>query len=210
MARGGRRAGAGRPKGSGKYGEPTRAVRLPQSLADTIVPFLDRWKLIKTQGGLEHVGTAWETLIGYPDQVQVIPLNENVRQLIPLYSHSVAAGLPASVESGVEETLDLNAALTEEVSRSFCVRANGDSMIDAGIHDGDLMIVDTSIEVRDNHIVIAVVNNELTVKRLRQAPEKVWLQPENPEYPIIEITEDTDFRVIGIVTACIRQFIRTF
>jgi DNA polymerase V len=132
-----------------------------------------------------------------------------VAQLIPLYSHSVAAGLPASVDEAIEEKLDLNLALTRDPSRSFCVRANGDSMIDAGIQDGDVMVVDTSIEASDNDIVIAVINSELTVKRLRQTSENLWLQPENANYPAIIVTEETDLRVLGVVTCTIHQFMRS-
>lgn len=212
MGRGGKRIGAGRPKGSGKYGEPTKAMRVPQSLANQLEPILKNWQTIAHSGTEQSNFSDSEAILqalrfNSPESnVQV--LAPSVAQLIPLYSHSVAAGLPASVDEAIEEKLDLNAALTRDPSRSFCVRANGDSMIDAGIQDGDVMLVDTSIEASDNDIVIAVVNNELTVKRLRQTPENLWLQPENVNYPAIIVTEETDLRVLGVVTCTIHQFVR--
>jgi DNA polymerase V len=71
------------------------------------------------------------------------------------------------------------------------------------------MVVDTSIEASDNDIVIAVINSELTVKRLRQTSENLWLQPENANYPAIIVTEETDLRVLGVVTCTIHQFMRS-
>jgi DNA polymerase V len=213
MGRGGKRVGAGRPKGSGKYGEPTKAMRVPQSLADQLDPILKNWKTDSYQGldasDSDDLAIILQTLQANSPQSNVQPLRSSVAQLIPLYSHSVAAGLPASVDEAIEEKLDLNLALTRDPSRSFCVRANGDSMIDAGIQDGDVMVVDTSIEASDNDIVIAVINSELTVKRLRQTSENLWLQPENANYPAIIVTEETDLRVLGVVTCTIHQFMRS-
>jgi DNA polymerase V len=213
MGRGGKRVGAGRPKGSGKYGEPTKAMRVPQSLADQLDPILKNWKTDSYQGldasNSDDLAIILQTLQANSPQSNVQPLRSSVAQLIPLYSHSVAAGLPASVDEAIEEKLDLNLALTRDPSRSFCVRANGDSMIDAGIQDGDVMVVDTSIEASDNDIVIAVINSELTVKRLRQTSENLWLQPENANYPAIIVTEETDLRVLGVVTCTIHQFMRS-
>ncbi|NJN61782.1 MAG: translesion error-prone DNA polymerase V autoproteolytic subunit [Coleofasciculaceae cyanobacterium RL_1_1] len=212
MGRGGKRIGAGRPKGSGKYGEPTKAMRVPQSLANQLEPILKNWQTVAhsetEQSNFSDSEAILQTLRFNSPESNVQVLAPSVAQLIPLYSHSVAAGLPASVDEAIEEKLDLNAALTRDPSRSFCVRANGDSMIDAGIQDGDVMLVDTSIEASDNDIVIAVVNSELTVKRLRQTPDNLWLQPENVNYPAIIVTEETDLRVLGVVTCTIHQFMR--
>jgi DNA polymerase V len=212
MGRGGKRVGAGRPKGSGKYGEQTKAMRVPQSLADRLEPILKNWRTgdrqtIDSSKSIDYQAILQALQSNSPESnIQV--LSQSAAQLIPLYSHSVAAGLPASVDEAIEEKLDLNSALTRDPSRSFCVRANGDSMIDAGIQDGDVMLVDTSIEASDNDIVIAVVNSELTVKRLRQTPDNLWLQPENANYPAIIVTEETDLRVLGVVTCTIHQFVR--
>jgi DNA polymerase V len=188
-------------------------MRVPQSLADQLDPILKNWKTDSYQGldasDSDDLAIILQTLQANSPQSNVQPLRSSVAQLIPLYSHSVAAGLPASVDEAIEEKLDLNLALTRDPSRSFCVRANGDSMIDAGIQDGDVMVVDTSIEASDNDIVIAVINSELTVKRLRQTSENLWLQPENANYPAIIVTEETDLRVLGVVTCTIHQFMRS-
>jgi len=183
-------------------------MRVPQSLADRIEPILANWKAGRPDESAQRGVTALHVLQAGDKVSDIYPLGAVTTYPLPLHSHSVAAGLPASVDSNIDETLDLNAVLTKDPHRSFCVRANGDSMIEAGIDDGDLMLVDTSIEAGDGDIVIAVVNSELTVKRLRQTPDRLWLQPENASYPPIVVTEATDLRVIGVVTCTIRQFVR--
>jgi len=212
MGRGGKRAGAGRPKGSGKYGEPTKAMRVPQSLADRLEPILDHWQTaFRETNQFEGINAEAivQALRSNSRHATAQELSPSTRTLIPFYSHSVAAGLPASVDEAIEDKLDLNLAFTRDPSRSFCVRANGDSMIEAGIQDGDLMLVDASIEASDNDIVIAVVNSELTVKRLRQTADSLWLQPENANYPVIIVTEETDLRILGVVTCTIHPFVRS-
>lgn len=78
-------------------------------------------------------------------------------------------------------------------------------MIDAGINDKDLLVIDRSIEPINNKIAVCFIDGEFTVKRLRVDGAKVWLKPENPEYPIIKITEENDFLIWGIVTSVIKS-----
>lgn len=122
------------------------------------------------------------------------------RQLVPLYSSHVSAGLPSPAESDVETRLDLNEHLVEDPGSTFFVRVVGDSMIDVGIHPGDLLIVDRELRPQNGKVVIAVINGDLTVKRLFKENDRLFLMPENPNYPALEITSEMDFMIWGVVT----------
>jgi DNA polymerase V len=119
---------------------------------------------------------------------------------LPLYTCPVSAGFPSPAEDYLEGKLDLNQHLIKHPVATFFVRVTGDSMINAGIHAGDLLIVDRSLEAQDGRVVIAVVNGDLLVKRLRMQKKQVYLVAENPNYPSLLITEAMDFQVWGIVT----------
>ena len=122
-----------------------------------------------------------------------------------LFNGLVPAGFPSPAADYEENKLDLNRHLIRNSAATFFVRAAGDSMIGAGIHTGDLMIVDRSLEPKDKNVVIAVVNGELTVKRIRMQKRKITLEPENHNYPAREITAETEFEVWGVVTNVIHQ-----
>jgi DNA polymerase V len=102
-------------------------------------------------------------------------------------------------------TKDLNKQLVKHPTATFFVRVTGDSMIDAGIHSGDTLIVDRSLEPKNGSIVIAVLNGELTVKRLSKESNKLYLMPENQNYDPIEILEETQFEIWGVVTNVIHS-----
>ncbi|MBN9413254.1 MAG: translesion error-prone DNA polymerase V autoproteolytic subunit [Candidatus Paracaedimonas acanthamoebae] len=121
-------------------------------------------------------------------------------QPLTLFNTRVAAGAPSPAEDFSDGQLDLNDHLLKNPQSTFFVRVSGDSMINAGIHPEDLLIVDRSIRPAQGRVVIAVVNGELTVKRLFKENNKVFLMPENPNYPAIEITEEMDFMIWGVVT----------
>jgi len=123
----------------------------------------------------------------------------------PLFEAKVPAGFPSPAADYEEDKLDLNKHLIKNPAATFFVRVTGDSMEGAGIHHGDLLVVDRSIEPRDKSIVIAVINGELTVKRIKIKGKKVALEPENKNYPVQEIAEDTEFEVWGVVTNVIHQ-----
>jgi len=124
---------------------------------------------------------------------------------IPLYSSKVSAGLPTMSEDFIEGHIDLNHHLIRNPSKSFIVRVSGDSMIEAGIHPDDLLLVDQSIEPENGKVVIAVINGELTVKRLWFQGDQVYLMPENPGYSGIEVTPDMNFQIWGVVTSVIHR-----
>lgn len=105
------------------------------------------------------------------------------RSAHPLVVSSVSAGFPSPADDYIEGRLDLNQHLIRHPAATFFVRVDGDSMIDAGIHPGDILIVDRALEPKDRNVVIANINGELTVKRIRIKYKKILLMPENENYP---------------------------
>jgi len=122
----------------------------------------------------------------------------------PLYSSQPAAGFPAPGDDMVEKPLDLNDLLVDNPTSTFFVRVKGDSMDGAKIHDGDILIIDRSIEAKSGHIVVAAVYGELVVKRLRLNGNKLSLISENEEYSPIILEEAEDCYVWGVVTGSAR------
>ena len=124
---------------------------------------------------------------------------------IPLYSSAIPAGFPSPADDHIEAMLDLNQHLIHNPSATFMVRAIGDSMIGAGIHSGDILIVDRSITPSTDKIVIAAVDGELTVKRLHLEKRTMQLVSENPKYRTIYVTEQQDTVIWGVVTNVIHS-----
>ena len=122
---------------------------------------------------------------------------------LPLYTSKVQAGFPSPADDYIENTLDLNSHLVKNPNATFFVKAAGESMIGAGIYPDDLLVVDRSAEVRNGKIVIAAIDGELTVKRLHRTSSKTYLMPENENYSPIEINEDNQIVIWGVVTSVI-------
>ncbi|HUT59186.1 MAG TPA: translesion error-prone DNA polymerase V autoproteolytic subunit [Phycisphaerae bacterium] len=121
-----------------------------------------------------------------------------LRRRIPLFAAGVPAGFPSPADDYIDCHLDLHEHLIEHPAATFYVRASGDSMVGAGIHDGDLLIVDRAVEPRDGHIVIAVVHGELTVKRLRRRQGRLYLVSDGNAHPPLAITEEMDLHIWGV------------
>lgn len=134
----------------------------------------------------------------------ITPRNTTI--FLNLYSSSVQAGFPSPADDYVEKTLDLNDHLIDHPAATFFVRVSGDSMMGAGIHHDDILVVDRSLQPKDRDIIIAVLNGELTVKRLKVGEGGTILRPENPDYPDISIHEEMDFCIWGVVTSVIHRF----
>ncbi len=124
---------------------------------------------------------------------------------IPFYITSVNAGFPSPAEDYVERLIDLNQELIHNQLATFMVRVKGDSMIDAGIHEGDVLIIDNSLEATNGKVIIGALNGEFTVKRLKKEKEKITLLPENKNYKPVVITPTMDFKVWGVVTYVIHK-----
>jgi DNA polymerase V len=133
------------------------------------------------------------------------PIPQEMAQTIPVFTCGIAAGKPGESSCAIEEYITISACRVKHPKDTYAVKAHGDSMKDVGILEGDLLIVDRAIEPLNNHIVIASIDNELTVKRLRAKKGAVSLVPENSNYKPIEITPEMDFRTLGVVTYVIRK-----
>ena len=128
---------------------------------------------------------------------------------LPIFESGVSAGFPspAEAEDHLDLSLDLNEYIIKHPASTFYVYAKGDSMLKAGIHDGDLLVVDKSLSPIKKNIVIAIINGEFTVKRIISLNDKIYLNPDNEHYSPIEITSDMDFQVWGVVTHTIHKYI---
>ena len=138
-----------------------------------------------------------------PDHILQLPVAPT-KLLLNAFTSSVPAGFPSPADDHIEGKLDLNEHLIRRPSATFFVRASGESMRDAGIFDGDLLIIDRGISAKSDDIVIASIHGELTVKRLRQSADAWLLVPENTNFPAIPL-DDTGCEIWGVVTHSIRR-----
>lgn len=124
----------------------------------------------------------------------------------PLFSSKVAAGFPSPADDAIEKALDLNELLIERPAATFFVRVEGESMIGAGIHPNDILVVDRALEPKPGRVVICALNGELAVKRLKAMDaHSLILASENPDYPDIEVKEEADLVIWGVVTNVIHS-----
>lgn len=117
----------------------------------------------------------------------------------------ISAGFPSPVNDFSESRISLDDELIKNKDSTFYAKVKGQSMIGAGLDDNDLLVIDRSLPPENNKIAVCFLDGEFTVKRLRVEKNEVWLQPENPNYPIINITKENDFMVWGIVTNVIKK-----
>lgn len=124
---------------------------------------------------------------------------------LSFFLNSVQAGFPSPADDYVEKQLDLNELLIDHPAATFFVRVEGNSMIDAQIFSGDVLIIDRSLQAQSGSIVVAILNGEFTVKRIVKKQGKLFLVAENPAFPPLAITEETDFQIWGVVTYVIHK-----
>ena len=166
--------------------------------------------------GGKRIGAGRTTRFGVSTKVIRVPrnmvdsiysfINNDQTMQLPLYSCSVQAGFPSPADDYIEAKLNLNDYLIKNAAATFFVRVSGRSMEGCGIWDGDILIVDRSLKARHNKIVVAVLDNELTVKRYLIKDGKIFLSPENPDFDDIEISEASHITIWGVVTCVIHQF----
>lgn len=181
---GGRREGAGRKP---KPDQATKVIRVPEARIPDI-------KALLQSKPIEHE-------------------IHNIRQLdpvthieIPLATERVQAGFPSPAQDYIDKKLDLNEHLIKNETATFIVRVNSQSMLNVGIDINDELIVDRSIEAKHRDIVIALVDNEFTVKRLIIDALGCWLKAENDDYPDIHPLDGQQFEIWGVVTKLIKNF----
>jgi DNA polymerase V len=123
---------------------------------------------------------------------------------LPFVSNGISAGFPSPADDFLDINIDLNKHLIKNPSTTFYGRVKGDSLIDVGIHDGDLLIVDKGLEPVNDKIAVCFIDGEFTVKRIKIEKDIVWLIAENKDYPPIKVTKDNDFMIWGIVINVIK------
>ena len=186
---GGARAGAGRKKNSSGFKEQTKVLRVPLSLVASVKSTLDVYKSQLSSG------------------VSVSLPSDNAEEVFtPIFTSRVQAGFPSPADDHLEDRLDLNTHLIQHKESTFFVKAQGESMLGAGIHQGDILVVDKSLTPKSGKIVIAVVDGEFTVKRLHKYKGVITLKAENPEFEDIKIEGTTELIIWGVVTSVIHQY----
>ena len=144
----------------------------------------------------------------------ILHKSENLTFFIPEYTEDsgthffdtgISAGFPSPAEDFKQERLSLDDELIKNKEATFFARVSGQSMIDAGLSDNDLLVIDRSLSPAHNKIAVCFLDGEFTVKRLKVEKDEVWLQPENKNYQPIKITEENDFVIWGIVTNVIKK-----
>ncbi|MCU4629303.1 translesion error-prone DNA polymerase V autoproteolytic subunit [Acinetobacter variabilis] len=184
--RGGTREGAGRKP---IYDEPTKVVRIPESRVIEIKNYLSNSKKAK-----------------FNDVTSITLVNPSTAMHIPLAAEKVAAGFPSPAQDYVDKTLDMNEHLIKNEAATFIVKVASLSMRDAGIDIDDELIVDRSLEAKHEDIVIALIDNEFTVKRLMIESDERWLKAENPDYSDIHLKDGQEMVIWGVVTYVLKPF----
>ncbi len=138
-------------------------------------------------------------------QIDFYTADTTSRLSLPYVDEGIAAGFPSPAQDYMDLSLDLNKELIKHPAATFYGRVKGTSMKDAGIDDGDILVIDRAIEYRNNMTAVCFIDGEFTVKKLRIEKGKVFLIPANDEFEPIEITEENEFIVWGIVTFVIKK-----
>tara|TARA_B100000900_G_C20562946_1_gene709738 strand:+ start:284 stop:715 length:432 start_codon:yes stop_codon:yes gene_type:complete len=133
-------------------------------------------------------------------QISFLKINSEELKDFTVYENTVQCGFPSPADDFLDLDINLNDYLVKHKSATFCVKVNGSSMNGVGIHSGDVLVVDRAESVKNNSIVLAVIDNEFTVKSIKKNAGKLYLNPANDNYKPIEITEDMKFHVWGVVT----------
>lgn len=132
--------------------------------------------------------------------IEIFKIKAGSIKELDLFTSHIPAGFPSPAEDFIERQLDLNDYLIRNKSATFLVRVNGHSMKNAGIQDGDMVVVDRSVEATDGKVILGVLNGEFTIKKLVKENGRIFLQPENEKFSAIEITPEMDFKIWGVVT----------
>ena len=139
------------------------------------------------------------------DNLEFFTVSVDSKKEIPFIDTMVSAGFPSTADDYLDLPIDLNEYLVENSAATFYIRVSGNSMQDEGINDGDLLVVDRSKTPKNNDIIIGVLNGEFTVKKIQKTKTKLFMVAANKEYKKIEITEEMDFSVWGVVTYVIHK-----
>jgi DNA polymerase V len=135
-------------------------------------------------------------------QIEIHKIDISSSLPLQFADEGIKAGFPSPAQDYMEQAIDLNKEL---IRHPFYGRVTGDSMRDEGIEEGDILVIDKSLELMDDDLAVCFIDGEFTVKRVRLEPEAIWLVPSNPDYPLIKVTKENDFMIWGIVTFTIKK-----
>lgn len=137
--------------------------------------------------------------------IHIYSPDQSLKLALQYAGNQIQAGFPSPAEDYLEATLDLNRALIKNPSATFYGRVRGTSMKDAGVDDGDLLVIDKSLDYRNDDLAVCYVDGEFTLKKIKAQGNTLILMPANPDYPPIVVKEDAEFLVWGIVTYIIKK-----
>ncbi len=137
--------------------------------------------------------------------LEIFSIDITSNQPLPFADEGIRAGFPSPAQDYMELAIDLNKELIKHPASTFYGRVVGDSMRDEGIEEGDILVIDKSLELMDDDLAVCFIDVEFTVKRVRLEPDAAWLIPSNIDYPPIKVTKDNEFIVWGIVTYTIKK-----
>jgi DNA polymerase V len=139
-----------------------------------------------------------------PELTFFIPDTENAKEF-PFIVDGIKAGFPSPAADFDETKISIDQLVVKNETATFYAKANGNSMIGAGIDDGDILVIDRSIEPTDNKIAVCFIDGDFTIKRIKIEEDCIYLQPENPKFKSIKVTEDNDLIIWGIVTYVVKK-----
>ncbi len=139
------------------------------------------------------------------NDINIFSPDETQRMDIPLSEERVAAGFPSPAEDYAAQGLDLNKEVIKNPASTFYARVSGLSMVDEGINDGDLLVIDKSVEPRNGSLAVCYIDGEFTLKRFHREGDKALLIPANKEFSPITVTADNDFLIWGVVTYIVKK-----
>lgn len=141
-------------------------------------------------------------------EIELIKGGFRTKLPLPYADDGIRAGFPSPAQDYIDRSLDFNRELIKHPSATFYAKVIGDSMIEAGISEGDILVIDRAVEPRQNDIIVAFINGEFTIKYLDLTEikkKRIWLRPANSNYNPIKITEIEDFKVWGVVIKVIKN-----
>ena len=139
-------------------------------------------------------------------KIQIFLASIDIALKLPFVKEGISAGFPSPADDFIDTAIDLNYELIKHPSSTFFGKVRGNSMKDLGIHDGDLLVIDKSLEPVTGKVAVCYIDGEFTVKSLKIEKESIWLLPANASYKPILVTKENDFMIWGIVTNVIKSF----
>jgi DNA polymerase V len=139
-------------------------------------------------------------------RLDIYSVSDETEMELPLVQGGIVAGFPSPADDFLDASIDFNKYLIKNKAATFSGRVKGNSMINAGIADGDLLVIDKSIDPSNGKIAVAFIDGEFTVKRIKIEDNRCWLMPENDDFKPIEVLPDNQFLIWGIVSHVIKSF----